>query len=200
MPDLAAIDMRTRRAAARPLAVAAGSSPPWRETAGARRAGAALPQPPRLCAADAVPGLRPPLPVPELHGLAGRAPLPPGARLPPLRPYRAPARDLPRMRRGREPDRLRAGRGAAGRGGGGALPGPAHAGPVLRLPRRHGAAAARAGGRGGGRVRASSSARSSSPRATISRSCRWSAWSTPISASPRATRARRSAPSRSCSR
>ena len=44
-----------------PLLVAA-----VRRDAGARRAGAALPQPPRLCAADALPRLRPPLPVPEL--------------------------------------------------------------------------------------------------------------------------------------
>ena len=34
------------------------------ETLGARRAGAAVPQPPRLCAADAVPRLRPPLRMP----------------------------------------------------------------------------------------------------------------------------------------
>ena len=62
--DLAPIDLRARR---RPSA-AAGSSPPLvaavTQTLGARRAGAAVPQPPRLCAADAVPRLRPPLPVP----------------------------------------------------------------------------------------------------------------------------------------
>ena len=51
-----------------------------------RRAGAAVPQPARLCAADALPGLRPSLPVPGLLGLAGRAPLSRPARLPPLRP------------------------------------------------------------------------------------------------------------------
>ena len=39
-------------------------------------AGAAVPQPPRLRAADAVPLLRPPHRLPAVHGLAGRAPLP----------------------------------------------------------------------------------------------------------------------------
>ena len=98
LPDIARDRPAARRAAERgrwlsPPLVAAIA-----ETLAARRAGAAVPQPPRLCAADAVPRLRPPLPVPELLGLAGRAPLPPRARLPPLRPRRAPARGLPRLR------------------------------------------------------------------------------------------------------
>ena len=64
--------------------------------AGARRAGDAVPQPPRLCAADAVPALRPSHAVPELHRLAGGAPRPPRAAMPPLRPRRAdPARNAP---------------------------------------------------------------------------------------------------------
>ena len=49
------------------------------------RAGAAVPQSPRLCAAHALPRLRLPPAMPELRCLAGRAPLPPPARLPPLR-------------------------------------------------------------------------------------------------------------------
>ena len=73
--------------------------------AGAKRAGAALPQPPRLCAADALPHLRPPLPVPELLDLAGRAPLPRRAALPPLRPFGAAAGSLPGLRRRGEPGR-----------------------------------------------------------------------------------------------
>ena len=64
----------------------------------ARRAGAPLPQPPRLRAADAVPRLRPPLRMPELLRLARRAPLPPRARVPPLRPCRAHPACLPRLR------------------------------------------------------------------------------------------------------
>ena len=55
------------------------------DRAGARRAGAAVPQPPRLCAADAVQRLRPPHGLPELRRLAGRSPLQAAARLPPLR-------------------------------------------------------------------------------------------------------------------
>ena len=46
--------------------------------AGGGRAGDAVPEPPRLCAADAVPHLRPSPAMPELHGVAGRAPLPSG--------------------------------------------------------------------------------------------------------------------------
>ena len=65
-----------------------------------RRAVAALPQPPRLCAADALPRLRPSLPMPGLLELAGRASLPRAARLPPLRPSaksgRRPARNAAR--------------------------------------------------------------------------------------------------------
>ena len=45
-----------------------------RRDARAPRTGAAVPQPPRLRPADAVPDLRPPLPMPELHRLDGRAP------------------------------------------------------------------------------------------------------------------------------
>ena len=74
-----------RGSAARPLAVAEGGRR-RRGGAAARRAGASLPQPARLCAADPLPLLRPPLRMPELRRMAGRAPLPLGPRLPPLRP------------------------------------------------------------------------------------------------------------------
>ena len=73
----------------------------------ARRAVAAVPQPPRLRAADPVPPLRPPLPMPQLHRLDGRAPADAPPRLPPLRPCHAAAQGLPRMRRGGQPRRLR---------------------------------------------------------------------------------------------
>jgi primosomal protein N' (replication factor Y) len=55
-------------------------------------AGAALPQPPRLRAAHAVPHLRPPHRLPAVHGLAGRAPLSPPARVPPLAASRCRSR------------------------------------------------------------------------------------------------------------
>ena len=83
----------------------------------ARRAVAAVPQPPRLRAADPVPDLRPPLPMPELHRLDGRAPADAPPRLPPLRPCHAAAEGLPRMRRGGQPGRLRARRRADRRRG-----------------------------------------------------------------------------------
>ena len=51
----------------------------------APRAGAAVPQSPRLCAADAVPRLRPPLRLQHLRRLAGRSPLSPAAGLSSLR-------------------------------------------------------------------------------------------------------------------
>src|SRR4029079_184570 len=56
-----------------------------------RRAGAALPQPARLCPAHTLPGLRPSLRMPELLLLAGGAPLPPLPGLPSLRPCGAHA-------------------------------------------------------------------------------------------------------------
>ena len=93
-----------------------------------RRGGAepALPQPPRLCAADALPPLRLPLPMPQLHRLDGRAPLHPAARLPPLRPCHARAAGLPGMQGGGQPRRLRPRRRAHRRRGRGALPRRAH--------------------------------------------------------------------------
>ncbi len=66
--------------------------------AGARRAGDAVPQPPRLRAADAVPALRAPDAVPELHRLAGGAPRPARAAMPPLRPHRADPGGMPGLR------------------------------------------------------------------------------------------------------
>ena len=88
LPAVAPIDMRGDAAGARAFPRAAADRGGARH-AGARRAGDAVPQPPRLCAADAVPALRPSHAVPELHRLAGGAPRAPRAAMPPLRPHRA---------------------------------------------------------------------------------------------------------------
>ena len=73
LPAIEPIDLRRESRRARTLArprLAEGNE----GAARARRAVAAVPQPARLCAADAVPPLRLPLPVPQLHRLAGGAP------------------------------------------------------------------------------------------------------------------------------
>ena len=98
----------------------------------ARRAVAAVPQPPRLRSADPVPPLRPPLPMPQLHRVDGRAPADAPPRLPPLRPCDAAAQGLPRMRRGGQPGRLRPGRRAHRRRGRRAVPRRAHRDRHLR--------------------------------------------------------------------
>ena len=56
---------------------------------------AAVSQPPRLCAAHPVPGLRPPPALPVVHRLAGRAPAGRAAAMPPLRLQPAAAAGLP---------------------------------------------------------------------------------------------------------
>ena len=140
------------------------------ETLAREAAGAPLPQPPRLCAADPLPHLRPPLPVPQLLDLAGRAPLPRRAPLPPLRPHRAAARRPARA--AATTDSLvagRAGRRAARRGGRGAFPGRAHHRHVERHRRRRASACASSSPRSPRARSTSSSAPSSSPRATTSR-------------------------------
>ena len=101
---------------ARAFPVAAAGRRARRDLRG-RRAGAAVPQSPRLCAADLVPRLRPSLPVPELHRLAGRAPLYRAAAVPSLRPCRGGAGVLPGMPRGRRSGAVRAGGRAPARGG-----------------------------------------------------------------------------------
>ncbi len=89
---------------------------------GCRAAVAAVPQPARVRAADAVPLVRASHRVPAVHRLAGRAPLPRQAALPPLRLLAADAGEVPQVRRAGRARRLRSGRGARRRGGGGALP------------------------------------------------------------------------------
>ena len=116
LPAIAAIDMRAippeRGRWLSPVLVEAVG-----ETLGARRAGAAVSQPPRLCAGDALPEMRLQIRMPELLGLAGRAQIPPPARMPPLRHLRADPRDLPELRRGAFAGAVRAGRRAHRRGG-----------------------------------------------------------------------------------
>ena len=143
LPDITRDRPDPGPAAARPLA-GADAGRGARGQPRARRAVAAVPQPPRLRAADPVPPLRPPLPMPQLHRVDGRAPADAPPRLPPLRPCHAAAQGLPRMRRGGQPGRLRARRRADRRRGRRAVPRCAHRDRHLR---HHLVAAAR------GRVR-----------------------------------------------
>ena len=103
----AAVDLKRDPPDARPLAVAAGGRGDEAD-AGGRRADAAVPQSPRLCADHALPRLRQGHRMPAMLGLAGRAPLPPPAGLPPLRLHRAAGACLQELRRGRQLGRLRA--------------------------------------------------------------------------------------------
>ena len=72
LPQVEAIDMRARRPAARPFHFAAARRS-GADHAGERRTGAAVPQSPRLCAADTLPRLRLSPAMPELRCLAGRS-------------------------------------------------------------------------------------------------------------------------------
>ena len=135
LPDLSAIDLRRegpprgRWLAPRLIAgIEAGLA--------AGEQSLVIPQPARLCAADALPRLRPSLPMSELLGLAGRASLPQGAGLPSLRPCRAPAGHLPGLLGGRQSHGLRPRRRARRRRGRGAVPECAPAGPFLGYARR----------------------------------------------------------------
>ena len=87
-----------RSARARQMAVAAPRRSRRRDL-GARRAGAAVPEPARLRAGHRLPQLRLQIRMPELLRLARRAPLSPQARMPPLRHLHSHPRDLPELRR-----------------------------------------------------------------------------------------------------
>ncbi len=104
-------------AGARPFHFAAARrADPVRDRAA--RAGAVVPQSPRLCAADIVPRLRASFCLHHLRRLAGRSPFSPAAGLPPLRFLDAAAAYLPALRGRGIAGRGRPGRGApAGRGG-----------------------------------------------------------------------------------
>ena len=120
LPEMRAIDLRARSRRAGPLDLRAAGAGGHR-AARRRRAVAAVPQPPRLCAADALPGLRPAGRLRRLRRAHGRAPLPQAAGLPPVRRDQADPDGLPVLQ-GRGPDdRARPRRRAARRGGGGAV-------------------------------------------------------------------------------
>ena len=98
----------------------------------AARAGAVVPQSPRLRAADAVPRLRASLCLHHLRCLAGRSSLSPAAGLPPLRLLDAAPARLSALRGRGIAGRGRARRRAPAGGSGGAVPGRAHHGAVER--------------------------------------------------------------------
>ena len=120
LPEMRAIDLRADppepgRWISEPLAAAVDRAPRR------RRAGAPVPQPPRLRAADHLPRLRPPGRLRRLRRAHGRAPLPQAAGLPPVRRDQADPHRLPGLQ-GRGPDdRARPRRRAPRRGGRGAL-------------------------------------------------------------------------------
>ena len=107
MPQIRAVDLRREEIREGTLALRHPDARHGRLPR-ARRAVAALSEPPRLCAAHPVPRLRPPLRMPELFRLARRAPLPPRPRLPPLRPPRADPAGVLRLRQSRRAGVMRA--------------------------------------------------------------------------------------------
>ncbi|CAA9254832.1 MAG: Helicase PriA essential for oriC/DnaA-independent DNA replication, partial [uncultured Acetobacteraceae bacterium] len=114
--------------------------------AGARRAGDAVPEPPRLRPADALPPLRPPDALPQLHRVAGGAPRAAAPAMPPLRPRGGAAGRVPGMRHAQLPHPGRPRRGAHPGGGRGPLAGRAALGDGFGHHARPGG-----GGRGGAR-------------------------------------------------
>ena len=139
MPHIEAIDLRREAAAARPLHLAAARrADPDRDRAA--RAGAAVPQSPRLCAADAVPRVRASLRLHHLRCVAGRSPLSPAAGLSSLRLLDAAPASLPALRGGGIAGRGRPRRRTPAGGSGRAVSGRAHHGAVERsdhLDRNH---------------------------------------------------------------
>ena len=116
MPHIEAIDLRREAAGARPLHLAAARrADPDRDRAA--RAGAVVPQSPRLCAADIMPGLRASFRLHDLRRLAGRSPLSPAPGLPPLRLLDAASAYLSALRGGRIAGRGRPRRRAPAGGG-----------------------------------------------------------------------------------
>ena len=168
LPDLSLIDMRRH-----PPERGGFLSPVLLDAVGKTIEGGrtvpAVSQPARLCAADPVPGLRPPVRMSRLFELAGRAPFPQPASVPPLRPYGADTRCLSGMRNARSPGGLRAGRRAHCRRGRPAFSRRPHHPVVVGHARRGEKAAARTGGDRKGRGRHRHRHANSSPRGTIFR-------------------------------
>ena len=120
-----------RAAGARPLHLAASRRrDQYRDRTA--RAGTAVPQSPRLCAADVVPCLRPSFRLHDLRRVAGRSSLPPAAGLSPLRLLDAAPANLPAMRGRGIAGRRRARRRAFAGGSGRAVSRCAHHGAVER--------------------------------------------------------------------
>ena len=159
----------------RPARDAAGARPLHRAAADrggggdarARRAGDAVPEPPGLRPADALPRIADTGCTARTARPGWSSIAPPSTAMPPLRPRDADPDRMPRLRRGPQPGACRPGGGAHHRGGGGPVSRSAAAGHG----ERHHAGPAR-GGRGGPRDRrrarwTSSSAPRSSPRGGI---------------------------------
>ena len=121
MPHIEAIDLR-REAPPPGRFVSPRARRAVQQRDRAARAGAAVPQSPRLRAADAVPRLRPSLLLHDVRRLAGRSPLPPAAGVPSLRLLDAAAAGLPAVQGRGIAGRGRAGRRAAAGGGGELFP------------------------------------------------------------------------------
>ena len=96
-----------------------------RRDARERRPGAAVPQSPRLCAVDALPGLRPSHRLSELRRFIGRAPLPQAADVPSLRPHTGNPARVSQMQDAGQARAVRAWRRATGGGSRSALSGSA---------------------------------------------------------------------------
>ena len=130
LPAMPAIDMRAEKLPSdRWISADAGAR--GRGADGAGRTGAAVPEPARLCAGDALPRLRASGRLRPLRCADGRASVPQAAGLPPVRRDQADPAGLPELQ-GRGADGPgRAGGRAAGRGGGGALSRGAGGGAVV---------------------------------------------------------------------
>ena len=116
LPEIASVDMRVEPPAPRSVAFALAGHRA-RGVFGRRRASDAVSQPARLCAAYAVPRVRAPARVPQLLGVAGRAPAGGSPAVPSLRTRQGAARFVPGVRRPRPARRVRArGRAIARRG------------------------------------------------------------------------------------
>ena len=188
-----------RRSAARALHLAAARRS-GQDRAGTQRAGAAVPQSPRLCAADAMQRLRYRLACPNCdawlvdHRFRRRLVCHHCGYRDAAAGAMPEVRGEGQLRRGRSRGR------AAGAGGGRAVSRRAHPGALQRPGRHASSACARNSMRWRRAASTSSSAPSLSPRAIISPSSIWSASSMPISGLPTAIRARRSARSNCCIR
>ena len=199
LPTIEAIDMR-REGPPRGRFIAPRLAEAVKTRARKQRAGAAVPQSPRLRAAHAVPRLRLPPAMPELRRLAGRSPLQAPASLPPLRLRHAAAGGMSECHATESFAPIGPGVERLEHEAAELFPRRAHPGAVERPGGIRWSACARSSTTWRKAVSTSSSARNWSPRATISPSSIWSASSTPISASAMAIRAPPSARSSFCIR